>query len=426
MLSRLSPLIKLFYNPFQAMTDLAARRPYFFGAALALISTFLYYEVLSGDLVRIFTVYNHLPTSGRVMPFAWLVSQFFTHLIAVAPPVLFLIVIFVPACMLAASMIDRRASFRILLRRDYAGLVSCALYIWAVAHLLTLIPALFIYDLPSPRLTEMLYLPRHTPPPEALRLVPLFYFVLLVTVALKKTLRLHYGQAIGTVALASVSLIALPLLSRFLFLLTSPFLLILLIILLKNFFDNVATSQRSRENFERNLEASTLNPADASAHYNLGLIYQERGQSEEAKECFRRAIEIRPDEADAHYQLGRIAREEGRLAEAISHFDAVVRENAEHSQNEVWREIGNAYLQAAQLEDARAAFERFIARRPSDAEGRYQYGLTLYRLGRREEAAAEMRACIEAVRTSPAYKYRADKRWMDEAENFLRSEAARG
>jgi hypothetical protein len=37
-----------------------------------------------------------------------------------------------------------------------------------------------------------------------------------------------------------------------------------------------------------------------------------------------------------------------------------------------------------------------------------------------------MRACIEAVRTSPAYKYRADKRWMDEAESFLRSESARG
>jgi tetratricopeptide (TPR) repeat protein len=426
MLSRLSPLIKLFYNPFEAMTELAARRPYFFGGALALLSTFFYYEVLSGDLRRIFAIYNHLPVRGRVMPFAWLVSQFFAHLVAVAPPVLFLIVIFVPACLLAASLIDRRTRFGLLLRRDYGGLLTCALYIWAVAHLLTLIPALFIYEPVNPQLAEMIYGARHTNPPEALRLVPMFYFVLLVMIALKKVLRLSYKQAMGTVAIASLSLIAIPLLSRFLFLLTSPFLLILLIILLKNFFDNVATSHRARENFERNLEASTLNPADASAHYNLGLIYQERGQTQEAKACFQRAIEIRPDEADAHYQLGRIAREEGRLAEAISYFDAVVRESAEHSQNEVWREIGSTYLQAGQLEDARAAFERFIAKRPSDAEGRYSYGLTLYRLGRKEEAADEMRACIEAVRTSPAYKYRADKRWMDEAENFLRSQSARG
>lgn len=416
MLSRLTPLIKLFYNPFQAMTDLAARRPYIFGAALALIATFFYYDILSGDLKRILAIYNRFPIAGPTSPYTWLIWTLLSRVVRNAPTLLFLIVVFVPACLLAASMIEKRASFRVLLQRDYGALVSCALYAWTIAHLLTLLPALWIYE------------PNRANPPalvQALRLVPLPYFVLLMMIALNKILKLNYGRAVGTVALASLSLIAIPLLSRFLFLLTSPLLLILVIILLKNFFDEIATSHRARESFERNLAASTLNPADAEAHYNLGLIYQERGQLDEAKACFQRAIEIRPDEADAHYQLGRIAREEGRLAEAISHFDAVVRESAEHSQNEVWREIGATYFQAGQLEDARAAFERFIAKRPSDAEGRYRYGLTLYRLGRREEAIDEMRACIEAVRTSPAYKYRADKRWMDEAESFLRSEAAR-
>ena len=163
-----------------------------------------------------------------------------------------------------------------------------------------------------------------------------------------------------------------------------------------------------------------MNPADASAHYNLGLIYQQRGQFEEAKERFARAIEIDADETDAHYQLGRIAREQGRFADAITRFEAVVQRDPEHSQNEVWREIGHTYFEAAQLEDARAAFERFIQKRPSDAEGRYRYGLTLNRLGRGDDAASEMRACIEAVRSSPTYKYRAEKQWMAQAEAFLR------
>jgi tetratricopeptide (TPR) repeat protein len=154
------------------------------------------------------------------------------------------------------------------------------------------------------------------------------------------------------------------------------------------------------------------------------LIYQQRGQREEAKASFQRAIEIDPDEIDAHYQLGRIAREEGRLAEAIAHFDSVVSRFPEHSQSEAWREIGWTYFQAGQYEDARAAFERFIERRPSDAEGRYRYGLTLHQLGRRDDAATEMNACIEAVRTSPAYKYRAEKHWASEAESFLRTQSA--
>jgi len=59
-----------------------------------------------------------------------------------------------------------------------------------------------------------------------------------------------------------------------------------------------------------------------------------------------------------------------------------------------------------------------------DAEGRYRYGMTLYQLGYPEDAATQMRACIEAVRTSPAYKYRTDKHWMNEAQSFLRSQMA--
>jgi tetratricopeptide (TPR) repeat protein len=259
---------------------------------------------------------------------------------------------------------------------------------------------------------------------EALKLVPLPYFIFLIVLAAHAVLRVGYGGAAGVVALGSLSLFAIPLLPRLLFILTSPFLLILVIILLRNLLGDIVSSQRAREDFKRNLEAATLNPADASAHYNLGLIYQQRGQREEAKASFTRAIEIDPEETDAHYQLGRIAREEGRLAEAINHFDAVVSRNPEHSLSEVWREIGHAYFQAAQYEDARVAFERFIDKRPSDAEGRYRYGLTLHQLGRYDDAATEMRACIEAVRTSPAYKYRAEKHWASEAQSFLKSQGA--
>jgi tetratricopeptide (TPR) repeat protein len=256
----------------------------------------------------------------------------------------------------------------------------------------------------------------------ALRLVPLPYFIFLVTVALRAVLQIKYGTAVGVIALGACSLLALPLIPNLLYLLTSPFLLLLVILLLRNFFGSMMSAQRSREEFKQNLEAATLNPADASAHYNLGLIYQQRGQIEEAKSSFRRAVEIDPDEMDAHYQLGRIAREEDRLGEAINHFDPVVRRNPEHSQSEIWREIGRAYFQAGQYEDARAAFERFLDKRPSDAEGHYRYGLTLHRLGCTDEAADEMRACIEAAKTSPAFKYRTEKHWMNEAQAFLRSQ----
>ena len=417
MRSKLKPLLKLFYNPLQAMTDIAAGAPYILGAVLALLATFIYHDMLSQELWNILWAINNRPsTPGLTTPFAALAIHFIRRIIASASPIFFLVVVFVPASLLAATLITRRASFSVLLRQEYAPLVSCALYSWAAAHLMMLIPALFFFQPggPAPQSLEA-----------ALRLVPLPYFVFLATLALRVVLQLSYKQAMGAMAIAALSLVALPLIPSLLYLLTSPFLLILVFFLLRGFFGNMMSAQRSREEFKQNLEAATLNPADASAHYNLGLIYQQRGQYEDAKASFRRAIEIDPDETDAHYQLGRIAREEGRLGEAINHFDAVVRRNPEHSQSEIWREIGHAYSQADQHLDARVAFEQFLEKRPSDAEGHFRYGLTLHQLGRTADAATEMRACIEAAKTSPAYKYRTEKHWMNEAQAFLRSQKIR-
>jgi len=413
MRSKLTPLLKLFYNPLQAIIEISAEAPYVIGAVLALLATSAYYELLSGRLARMIGAVDEPRPRGVASPLILLVYRVIAGMLGNISPVLFLIVVFVPACLLAHSLIHRRASFSVLLSQDYAPLVSCALYCWTAAHLMTLIPAVFLFHPGEPTPGEV---------EAALRLVPIPYFIFLVVLAVRTVLRIGYGGAVGVVALGSLSLFALPLLPRLSFILTSPFLLILVILVLRNLLGEMVSTQRAREDFKRNLEAATLNPADASAHYNLGLIYQQRGQRQEAKASFTRAIEIDPEETDAHYQLGRIAREEGRLAEAINHFDAAVSRNSEHSQSEVWREIGWTYFQAGQYEDARVAFERFIEKRPSDAEGRYRYGLTLHKLGRGEEAAAEMRACIEAVRTSPAYKYRTEKHWASEAQSFLRTQ----
>lgn len=65
-------------------------------------------------------------------------------------------------------------------------------------------------------------------------------------------------------------------------------------------------------------------------------------------------------------------------------------------------------------------FDKFLDKRPSDAEARYWRGMTLHRLGRENEAEQEMQNCVESVRTAPAYKYRFDRQWMNLAENFLR------
>ena len=50
---------------------------------------------------------------------------------------------------------------------------------------------------------------------------------------------------------------------------------------------------------------------------------------------------------------------------------------------------------------------QFLDRRPSDPEGLYLMGRAHAGLGHSAEATSSMQACIEAVKTAPAYKYRA-------------------
>lgn len=243
-------------------------------------------------------------------------------------------------------------------------------------------------------------------------------------VAVREVFRTAWLRAVGVILVSgAVMLLASPLLAFISVVLASPFLLLLLFFLLRGYISEFTRTQRARASFKQNLEAATLNPADASAHYNLALIHLERKELDQARERFERAIAIDADEVDAHYQLGRIARAQNRLSDAIKHFEQVVVRAPQHAQHEIWREIGATYIAAGQFADAHHALERFLDERQSDPEGLYLMGRALAGLGRQREAAESMRACIEAVKTAPAYKYRAEKRWLNEAQQFLRSQA---
>ena len=56
-----------------------------------------------------------------------------------------------------------------------------------------------------------------------------------------------------------------------------------------------------------------------------------------------------------------------------------------------------------------------------DLRTRFYGALKRAGLGHKREATSLMQACIEAVKTAPAYKYRTSKRWLNEAQQFIKS-----
>jgi Tfp pilus assembly protein PilF len=354
--------------------------------------------------------------------------------------------IFSPLTLFLANIFERRASFRLLIQQEYSALAATMFYALTAASLISTILTVAasvsgVQLAVAQRFIEWFVARRNQVRPEMLPpiderilnpalLSATFSFMLLLVVfgiwaalSLRVVFRLSWVRSVIVVFVSGVLLFpaSYVLMPIFTTILASPFLLLMIFLLLRGYVSEITRTQRARESFRQNLEAATLNPADASAHYNLGLIHQQRGELDAARERFERAVQIDEEEIDAHYQLGRIARQQKRLTDAIRHFEQVVSRDPSHAQNEIWREVGATYIAAGQFEDARNALERFIERRPSDPEALYLMGRAHAGLGHRREAASSMQACIEAVKTAPAYKYRAEKHWLNEAQQFIKS-----
>lgn len=422
----------VFYAPGRALREVRDRAALAPSALVALIAHAIFFYCLT-------LLYLGFLGSARNP------STIFSVIIQSGGSLVIIALVFCPLALFLSNMFVRRGSFRLLLQQEYGSLASTMFFALAgsslIATVLTIAASLSgVQQAVANRMLGALLAQRSQLPPElvaameqgllraellaaALSLMTLFaIFGIWAIVAVRAVFRLSWIQSVIVVLVSGTLLIpASRLIPIAGMILASPFLLVMIFLLLRGYVSELTRSQRARESFKQNLEAATLNPADASAHYNIGLIHQQRGELDSARERFERAVQIDEEETDAHYQLGRIARTQKRSADAIKNFEQVVTRDPSHSLHEIWREVGATYLSAGQFEDARDALERFLDHRPSDPEGLYLMGRAHAGLGHQREAASSMQACIEAVKTAPAYKYRTDKRWLNEAQQFIKS-----
>jgi tetratricopeptide (TPR) repeat protein len=369
-----------------------------------------------------------------------------SELFQAAITIVLVAVVVVPILTLVANTFDRRGSFRVVITQEYAPVAATMFYGLTAANVIAILLAVLLHysGLQDQQVAAMIQNadqtramlpqgPQFDLAAEQLRnpaivaqslfLMPKLVLFSIGTVAgVKDVFRTSFVRALAISVVSAVAAVFIAPLATSLFsgVLGSPFLLFLVFMLLRGYFTDIMGTHRAKAAFKQNLESATLNPADASAHYNLGLIHQSRGELDAARERFERALQIDEGEIDASYQLGRIARQQKRYADAIQNFEHVVAHDPAHSLHEIWREVAATYIAAGQFEDARNALEQFLEHRPSDPEGLYLMGRAHAGLGHKREANNLMQACIEAVKTAPAYKYRASKRWLNEAQQFIK------
>jgi len=398
-------LARMLVDPMAAVGEIRKSQPVVQALIASVLASVVYYLVLDGffrDVRAIVALGGY--DEGAIQ----ILTSHLRHLPRLLMPTVFVSAFYVPVALLVLGGAHRYLRAFDTLRTEYRSTLAVALSSWALSMLVWLVPAMVFADVTS------------APNRLMWSLLPALIFLLPVTIGLAMIADSGYVLGGASAVFASVSLALMPIAIWSSFLLTSPVFLIVMFFILRGMMKEWMSSRDARERLRQNLESATLNPADSSAHVNLGLIYQERGDADLAVEHYTKALEIDPAEIDALYQLGRIARQRRQFAEAITRFDGVVQMNNEHAHSEVWREIGATYHDAGQFEDALGALEHYLGSRPSDAEGLYLLGVTLNSLGRVAEARDQMRAVVDTVRTAPNYKYRLDRRWLIAAEQFLK------
>ncbi|MCW5959760.1 MAG: tetratricopeptide repeat protein [Pyrinomonadaceae bacterium] len=329
-------------------------------------------------------------------------------------PLLSLSIFYIPALILLFSIFTGTGSrFGTILRRDYGALATCTLMAWTAAHLPFAILGILVFG--STILPEIYF---------SFWLLSGLLFGVFMIFALRTVLGVNYSIAVLIVSLAWLAISFGNFISQFVspwaF---SPFLLFFVILYFGGFLGGevrgLGNSFRQRQDFKRFLQNATVNPKDADAHIQLGLIYLERRQDAKAKEHFERAFAIDNEEIDANYELGKLARKSGELQKALDHFATVVEQNDKHRLSEIWREIGATYLEADMLAEAADALEKFVERRPVDSEGLYYLGKT-FKLQNKPEKAREMfEQAVEAARTSPDFRRGELRHWSKLAQKEL-------
>jgi tetratricopeptide (TPR) repeat protein len=67
-----------------------------------------------------------------------------------------------------------------------------------------------------------------------------------------------------------------------------------------------------------------IEPAHAAAHINLGTVFYNRGEFDQAEFHYRKAIEVDPRYALAYFDLGNVLDETGRLDQAVSAYKTAI------------------------------------------------------------------------------------------------------
>ncbi|HEY1576501.1 MAG TPA: tetratricopeptide repeat protein [Terracidiphilus sp.] len=137
-------------------------------------------------------------------------------------------------------------------------------------------------------------------------------------------------------------------------------------------------------------------PGDASAHFGLGKVLEVGQRTSDARAEFEHSIQLQPAQTESYYELGQMELEMQHDAQAAALFQKVLTRDATHG-----GALTGMGILAFRTRDYAQA-EQYLARAektaPDYQPAHYYRGLTLARIGQKDESQRELQVAAELDR----------------------------
>jgi tetratricopeptide (TPR) repeat protein len=148
--------------------------------------------------------------------------------------------------------------------------------------------------------------------------------------------------------------------------------------------------------------AISRNPGYAKAYRALGTLEMAAGRPEAAAAALKKAVALNPGDATTYAEIGRLAQRAGSPEMAEAYYREALRHDPSNS--DVLNALGVLYLDHRRLGDALDQFAAALQTDPGYLEAAYNRAVTLFRLGRREEAREAAERLLPQIPAGQQYE----------------------
>lgn len=152
---------------------------------------------------------------------------------------------------------------------------------------------------------------------------------------------------------------------------------------------NLGRFDRAEASYTKALQ---IDPDNAEAHNNLGIVLFELGKTDEAVASFTKARQIKPDYVEAHNNLGNGLKYIGKLKEAVVSYKKALQ--IEPGYAEAHNNLGAALNDLGKTDEAVASYKKALQIKPGYAQAHNNLGVSLNVLGKTDQAIVHFQKSV--------------------------------